>query len=74
MSSSNRMLRFTDLTGRSRVHAIELFWSGPALTNVSSALPRLHDVSFRMQKRGTRSIALQPLWCALRPNACDLTA
>lgn len=52
----------------------ELFWSGPALTNVSSALPRLHDVSYRMRKRGVAAIALQPLWCALRPHACDLTA
>ncbi|OCH90413.1 N-acetylhexosaminidase [Obba rivulosa] len=51
----------------------ELFWSG-AGGNVTSALPRLHDVSFRMRQRGVNSINLQPLWCALRPDACDLNA
>ncbi|TFK48766.1 N-acetylhexosaminidase [Heliocybe sulcata] len=52
----------------------ELFWSGPALTNVSSALPRLHDVAYRMRQRGVKAISLQPLWCALRPGACDVSA
>lgn len=51
----------------------ELFWSGPGL-NVSTALPRLHDVAYRMRQRGVNAISLQPLWCALRPGACDLTA
>ena len=51
----------------------ELFWSGQG-GNVSAALPRLHDVAFRMQQRGVAAINLQPLWCALRPGACDLTA
>lgn len=51
----------------------ELYWTGPG-QNVSSVLPRLHDISFRMQQRGVGAIALQPLWCALRPGACDLTA
>ncbi|EGN98182.1 glycoside hydrolase family 20 protein [Serpula lacrymans var. lacrymans S7.3] len=51
----------------------ELFWSGPGL-NVSAALPRLHDVAFRMSNRGVKAISLQPLWCALRPGLCDLTA
>ncbi|KAL6304443.1 N-acetylhexosaminidase [Sparassis latifolia] len=51
----------------------ELFWSGP-FGNVDLALPRLHEVSFRMQQRGIHAIPLQPLWCALRPYACDLTA
>ncbi|KAI0727894.1 N-acetylhexosaminidase [Fomitopsis betulina] len=49
----------------------EVFWSGPG-GNVSAALPRLHDVSFRLRQRGVRSISLQPLWCALRPHECDL--
>ncbi|KAI0927724.1 hypothetical protein AcV5_008183 [Taiwanofungus camphoratus] len=49
----------------------ELFWSG-AGGNGTAALPRLHDVSFRMQQRGIDSIPLQPLWCALRPDECDL--
>ncbi|KZT12170.1 glycoside hydrolase family 20 protein [Laetiporus sulphureus 93-53] len=50
----------------------EVFWSGPG-GNLTSALPRLHDVSFRMQQRGVHSIPLQPLWCALHPYECDLT-
>lgn len=50
----------------------ELFWSG-AGGNLTAALPRLHDVSFRMQQRGVNTIPLQPLWCALRPYECDLT-
>ncbi|KAI5117838.1 hypothetical protein M0805_005167 [Coniferiporia weirii] len=57
----------------------EVFWTGATLPggaprNGTEALPRLHDVAFRMQKRGVNAIPLQPLWCALRPNACDLTA
>ncbi|KAI0322060.1 N-acetylhexosaminidase [Amylostereum chailletii] len=51
----------------------EVFWTGPG-GDVGSALPRLHDVAFRMEKRGIRAIRLQPEWCALRPRACDLTA
>ena len=55
----------------------ELFWSGPG-SNISaaldSALPRLHEVSYRMRQRGVNTINLQPEWCALRPGACDLTA
>ncbi|ETW82220.1 glycoside hydrolase family 20 protein [Heterobasidion irregulare TC 32-1] len=51
----------------------ELFWTGPG-GNVSSALPRLHDVAYRMEKRGVKVIKLQPEWCALRPGVCDLTA
>ena len=41
---------------------------------LEGALPRLHDVSFRMRQRGVKSINLQPLYCALRPGVCDLTA
>ncbi|RDB14630.1 Beta-hexosaminidase 2 [Hypsizygus marmoreus] len=51
----------------------ELFWSGPG-GDVSKALPRLHDVAFRFVQRGVNAIPLQPLWCALRPGACDLDA
>ncbi|KAG5732634.1 hypothetical protein E4T56_gene16912, partial [Termitomyces sp. T112] len=39
----------------------EVFWSGPG-GDVDTALPRLHDVSFRFQQRGVNAIALQPLW------------
>lgn len=52
----------------------ELFWTGPAKTNVTSALPRLHALDYRLRQRGTAGISLQPEWCALRPDACDLTA
>jgi hexosaminidase len=53
--------------------AAEVFWTGEG-RNVTEALPRLHDIRYRMVQRGVRAIALQPLWCALRPYACDLTA
>ncbi|KAI0036190.1 N-acetylhexosaminidase [Vararia minispora EC-137] len=51
----------------------ELFWSGPG-GNGSMALPRLHDVAYRMRARGVNAIQLQPEWCALRPGKCDLTS
>ncbi|KAK7054309.1 Glucosamine-6-phosphate isomerase (Glucosamine-6-phosphate deaminase) (GNPDA) (GlcN6P deaminase) [Paramarasmius palmivorus] len=51
----------------------ELFWTGPG-GNLSEALPRLHDVAYRLRQRGVNAISLQPMWCALRPGACDLTA
>lgn len=51
----------------------ELFWSGPG-GDSAAALPRLHELSFRLQNRGVAAIPLQPLWCALRPGVCDLTA
>ncbi|KAG9122433.1 N-acetyl-glucosamine-6-phosphate deacetylase, partial [Ceratobasidium sp. 392] len=51
----------------------EVFWTG-ANRNVTEALPRLHDVRYRMVQRGVRAIALQPEWCAIRPYLCDLTA
>ncbi|KAL0572960.1 Glucosamine-6-phosphate isomerase (Glucosamine-6-phosphate deaminase) (GNPDA) (GlcN6P deaminase) [Marasmius crinis-equi] len=53
--------------------AAEVFWSGGG-GNVSEALPRLHEVAFRLDKRGVGAVPLQPLWCALRPGVCDLTA
>ncbi|KAG1739453.1 glycoside hydrolase family 20 protein [Suillus paluster] len=56
----------------------EIFWSAKqpsgAPLNVTEALPRLHDVRYRMVQRGLNPIPLQPQWCALRPDACDLTA
>jgi len=51
----------------------EVFWSGPG-GNGSQALPRLHDVRYRLVQRGIKAINLQPEWCALRPMVCDLTA
>ncbi|KAG1836126.1 glycoside hydrolase family 20 protein [Suillus subalutaceus] len=56
----------------------EIFWSGQQPTgaplNVTEALPRLQDLRYRMVQRGLKPIHLQPYWCALRPDACDLTA
>ncbi|KAF8587677.1 glycoside hydrolase family 20 protein [Ramaria rubella] len=57
----------------------EVFWTGATLPdgsprNGSEALSRLHDVRYRFVQRGVRAIALQPLWCALRPGLCDLNA
>ncbi|KIJ54523.1 glycoside hydrolase family 20 protein [Sphaerobolus stellatus SS14] len=55
----------------------EVFWTGATLpsgqaANVQEALPRLHDLRFRLVQRGINAIALQPEWCAIRPDACDL--
>lgn len=33
------------------------------------ALPRMHDIRYRMVDRGVRAVPLQPHWCALRPGA-----
>ncbi|THH09831.1 hypothetical protein EW145_g1735 [Phellinidium pouzarii] len=56
--------------------AAEVFWSGGvsngAALNVSTALPRLHEMRFRMVRRGVQAIPLQPEWCALRPGTCEL--
>ena len=56
----------------------EIYWTGNTLPDGSvrakagaSALPRLHEMAFRMQARGVNAIPLQPEWCALRPGACD---
>ncbi|KAF8262397.1 N-acetylhexosaminidase [Lactarius quietus] len=51
----------------------EVFWSG-AGGNLSAALQRLHELGYRLRNRGVQAISLQPEWCALRPNKCDLTA
>jgi len=56
----------------------EIFWSatqpGGVPLNVTEALPRLTDFRYRMVQRGVNAINLQPQWCALRPDACDLYA
>ncbi|KAG1725011.1 glycoside hydrolase family 20 protein [Suillus paluster] len=56
----------------------EIFWSGKqptgAALNVTEALPRLHDVRYWMVQRGINAIPLQPHWCAIRPDACNLYA
>ncbi|KAJ7162970.1 beta-hexosaminidase [Mycena filopes] len=55
----------------------EIFWTGAKLPSGkpldgTEALPRLHELRYRMVNRGVRAIALQPQWCALRPGACNL--
>ncbi|OAX38800.1 glycoside hydrolase family 20 protein [Rhizopogon vinicolor AM-OR11-026] len=56
----------------------EIFWSSKqptgAALNVTEALPRLQDMRYRMVQRGLDPIRLQPKWCALRQNECDLYA
>ena len=63
--------------------AAEIYWTGATLPDgnvrngvegVRAALPRLHDIAYRMRQRGIRAIALQPEWCARRPGACDVDA
>ncbi|RPD56093.1 beta-hexosaminidase [Lentinus tigrinus ALCF2SS1-7] len=49
----------------------EVFWSGPG-GDSNEALPRLHDIAFRMRQRGIQAIQLQPMWCALRPGLCNI--
>ncbi|KAL1406042.1 Glucosamine-6-phosphate isomerase (Glucosamine-6-phosphate deaminase) (GNPDA) (GlcN6P deaminase) [Vanrija albida] len=54
----------------------ELFWSGPGANgyprSVLEALPRMHDIRYRILDRGVRAAPLQPEWCALRPGVCIL--
>ncbi|KZV67223.1 glycoside hydrolase family 20 protein [Peniophora sp. CONT] len=49
----------------------EVFWSGDARQNLTNALPRLHELAYRMERRGVGVIKLQPEWCVLRPGMCD---
>jgi len=52
----------------------ELFWTGdsdaPYPRNPITALPRMHDIRYRMVDRRVRAVPLQPEWCALRPGVC----
>lgn len=53
----------------------EIFWTGANQPNglprnSTEALPRLHDIRFRMVQRGVKAIALQPEYCALQPSKC----
>jgi hypothetical protein len=36
------------------------------------ALPRMHDIRYRMVDRGVQAVPLQPHWCALRPGKKSL--
>ncbi|RSH95335.1 N-acetyl-glucosamine-6-phosphate deacetylase [Saitozyma podzolica] len=52
----------------------ELFWTGSSggrfPRSSVEALPRMHDIRYRMVESGVRAVPLQPYWCALRPGAC----
>ncbi|KNZ53161.1 beta-hexosaminidase [Puccinia sorghi] len=51
----------------------ELYWTGTErVRSVTEALPRIHDMRYRLVQRGIRATPLQPHWCALRPDQCDL--
>ncbi|KAK7023082.1 beta-hexosaminidase [Favolaschia claudopus] len=55
----------------------EIFWTGATrpdgkALDGSEALPRLHEMRYRMVQRGVKAIALQPQWCALRPGLCNV--
>jgi len=51
----------------------ELYWTGTErVRSVTEALPRMHDMRYRLVQRGIRATPLQPHWCALRPGQCDL--
>ncbi|KAJ7166354.1 glycoside hydrolase family 20 protein [Mycena crocata] len=55
----------------------EIFWTGAkrpdgSPLDGSEALPRLHELRYRMVQRGVRAIALQPQWCALHPGLCNV--
>ncbi|TFK27662.1 beta-hexosaminidase [Coprinopsis marcescibilis] len=52
----------------------EVFWSGALKGSdrtLLTALPRMHDLRFRMVQRGVKAITIQPYWCALHPGGCD---
>lgn len=60
--------------------AAEVYWTGaehsidgqaPAARNSSEALPRIHDMRYRMVQRKIRATPLQPQYCALRIGECD---
>ncbi|GAA5879825.1 hypothetical protein JCM8547_005776 [Rhodosporidiobolus lusitaniae] len=58
--------------------AAEVFWTGGNLEDgkrdVKEALPRLHDWRYRAVARGINAAPLQPHWCALRPQLCNVDA
>ncbi|KAJ7644582.1 glycoside hydrolase family 20 protein [Roridomyces roridus] len=57
----------------------EIFWTGATLPDGSplsgtEAIHRLHDLRYRMVQRGVKAIQLQPQWCALRPDLCNINS
>ncbi|KAJ7626638.1 beta-hexosaminidase [Mycena polygramma] len=55
----------------------EIFWTGATRSDGAplegtEALPRLHELRYRMVQRGVRAIQLQPHWCVLRPGLCNI--
>ncbi|KAJ7776774.1 glycoside hydrolase family 20 protein [Mycena maculata] len=57
----------------------EIFWTGAKQPDGSpldgtEALPRLHELRYRMVQRGVGAIQLQPQWCVVRPELCNLNS
>ncbi|BEJ11092.1 hypothetical protein CspHIS471_0105140 [Cutaneotrichosporon sp. HIS471] len=54
----------------------EVFWSGGGQKGFPrdpiAAVGRMHDVRYRLDARGIRSVPIQPEWCAMRPGECLL--
>ncbi|CAH7681249.1 family 20 glycoside hydrolase [Phakopsora pachyrhizi] len=52
--------------------AAEVYWTGQERPrSVVDALPRIHDMRYRMVLRGVRATPIQPHWCALNPGFCN---
>ena len=47
----------------------ELFWTGPG-QNAGAALPRLHDVAYRMRRRGVNAVTILKRPKTLVSNIC----
>ncbi|TRM56960.1 glycoside hydrolase family 20 protein [Schizophyllum amplum] len=56
----------------------ETFWTATqpdgSVLDVNTALPRLHELRYRLLEKGVGAKALQPEWCAMRPFLCNLEA
>ena len=46
--------------------------TGPNATSGRNALARLNELRYRLVDLGVNAIALQPKWCVLRPEECDV--
>ncbi|MBW0572005.1 hypothetical protein O181_111720, partial [Austropuccinia psidii MF-1] len=50
----------------------EVYWTGNNRPrSVVEALPRMHDMRYRLVQRGVRATPLQPHWCAVNPGKCN---
>ncbi|GAB5589061.1 hypothetical protein Unana1_03961 [Umbelopsis nana] len=60
----------------SEQNAAELLWSGRydktrKQRDIGEAMPRMLDWRYRLVKRGIKTEAIQPLWCAKNSHFCD---